>query len=61
MLRGFLEGGKERSMEDIVDSPCFRKIKLVCHMRYFGGYPKGFILPWGEFRGSFYLFQVCSF
>jgi hypothetical protein len=33
-------------MEDIVNFPCFREVKMVCYMRDFSSYPKGSILPW---------------
>jgi hypothetical protein len=33
-------------MEDVVNFPCFREGKMVCDMRDFSSYPKGFILPW---------------
>ncbi len=33
-------------MEDVMDSPHFGKIDLICDMGYFGGYLKRSILPW---------------
>jgi hypothetical protein len=33
-------------MEDIVNFPCFREVKMVCDVRDLGGYPKGSIPPW---------------
>ena len=48
-------------MEDIMNFPYFREVESIRDVRYFGGYPKGSILPWREFQYSFYLFQICSF
>jgi hypothetical protein len=32
MFGHFMVRGKKRSMEDIMDLPCFREVKLVCNV-----------------------------
>ena len=47
MFRCFSVRGKKGSMEYIMNLPYLREVESVHHMRDFGGYPKGSVLPQG--------------
>jgi len=47
MLGCFTVRGKKGSMEYIMNLPYLREVESVHHMRDFGGYPKGSVLPQG--------------
>jgi hypothetical protein len=47
MFGHFTVRGKKGSMEDVMDLPCFRKVKPICNMGYLGGYLKRSVWPWG--------------
>jgi len=47
MFGRFMVRGKKRSMEDIMDLPCFREVETVCDMRNLSGYLKRSVPPWG--------------
>jgi hypothetical protein len=47
MFGCFTVRGKKRSMEDIMDLPCFGEVETVCNVRNLSGYLKRSVPPWG--------------